>query len=321
MSGPSAKPEVRHVYQNHHLDSTRWEHYTPRADDVVISTAYKAGTTFMQTIVANLIFHDGAIPDRVQTISPWVDLRVSPVEEMAKQIANQTHRRFLKTHLALDGIAFFEEVRYIVVGRDPRDVFMSLLNHYESQTPTFYEVINRLPGRVGPPLPEYPGDVLQLWNDWIGKSWFDWESDGYPYWSMFHHAQTWWDFRHLPNILFVHYADLLADLEGEMKRVARFLDMEIPVEAWPRLVEACRFETVKKNPDKVMSEMAGVIFKDGAQSFLHKGTNGRWRDVLGPEQQAQYEATAARTLSADCARWLEDGRLPDPSVLARAAHA
>jgi aryl sulfotransferase len=41
-------------------------------------------------------------------------------------------------------------------------------------------------------------------------------------------VQSWWDFLHLPNILFVHYADLLADLEGEIRRVAQFLEIEVP---------------------------------------------------------------------------------------------
>ena len=33
------------IYQNHHLDSTRWERFAPRDDDMVIATSYKSGTT------------------------------------------------------------------------------------------------------------------------------------------------------------------------------------------------------------------------------------------------------------------------------------
>ncbi len=35
-------PKVTRVYQNHHLDSTRWSLYSPRPDDIVITTAYKS---------------------------------------------------------------------------------------------------------------------------------------------------------------------------------------------------------------------------------------------------------------------------------------
>jgi len=41
------KPSVDRIYQNAMLDSTYWEYYKPRPDDIVISTSMKAGTTWM----------------------------------------------------------------------------------------------------------------------------------------------------------------------------------------------------------------------------------------------------------------------------------
>ena len=38
-------PKLIHTYQNHTLDSTRWAHFTPRDDDIVVATPYKSGTT------------------------------------------------------------------------------------------------------------------------------------------------------------------------------------------------------------------------------------------------------------------------------------
>ena len=38
--------ERSRIYQNHHLDSTRWDKFIPRPDDIVITTSYKAGTTW-----------------------------------------------------------------------------------------------------------------------------------------------------------------------------------------------------------------------------------------------------------------------------------
>jgi len=49
-------PEVTRIYQNHTFDSMRWQKFVPRDDDIVISTSYKSGTTWMQNIVANLVF-------------------------------------------------------------------------------------------------------------------------------------------------------------------------------------------------------------------------------------------------------------------------
>lgn len=301
------RPDVRHIYQNHHLDTARWFDFKPREDDIVISTSYKAGTTFTQTIVANLLFPDGSLPAPVTTFMPWLDMRVRPLEEVTAVLEAQTHRRCIKTHLALDGLPFFDEIKYVVVGRDPRDVFMSLVNHYGEHKPEFFEMMNSVPGRVGDPFPRYDGDIHKLWRNWITRGWFDWEKDGYPYWSHLHHAKTWWEFRHLPNIRFVHYNDLLRDLEGEMRKLARWLDISVPAERWPAVVEACRFETVKAHPEKVMSDAATMFWKDGLQTFFFKGTNGRWKDVLTPEELEMYQRAMKERLPTDCARWLEEG--------------
>ena len=48
-------PEVKHSYQNHSMDSLRWNFFSPRADDIVVATSIRAGTTWVLAIVGNLI--------------------------------------------------------------------------------------------------------------------------------------------------------------------------------------------------------------------------------------------------------------------------
>lgn len=307
MSNKNTLPTLRHIYQNHHLDTQHWSEFKPRAGDIVISTAYKAGTTLMQTIVCNLLFPDGNLPAPATVLTPWLDMRLVSVEETLAQLEAQSHRRCIKTHLPLDGLPYHGQIQYVMVGRDPRDVFMSLVNHYGSHTPAFFEAMNGKPGRVGDPFPPYDGDIHKLWRDWTTRGWFDWESDGYPYWSVLHHAKTWWEFRHLPNIYLVHYNDLLRDLEGEMRALAGYLDIEVPESRWPSVVDACRFETVKANPERVLSPMIDAFFEGGARTFINKGTNGRWKEVLSAEELTLYEEAKKKTLPRDCAQWLEQG--------------
>ena len=300
-------PTRERVYQNHHLDSTRWDTVRLRDDDIVISTSYKAGTTWMQTIVANLLYPSGDIPGAITEISAWVDMRVEPLADVLAGIEAQTHRRFLKTHLALDGLPYTRNVKYIVVGRDPRDVFMSLYNHYSNHTPEMHVRINEVPGRVGPPLPHCPQDINWLWRQWISFGWFAWENDGWPYWSHLHHAKAWWAHRHLPNILFVHYNDLKTDLEGEIRRVAEYLGIDVPLRDWPRVVDAATFTTMKKNAEAIMPS-GGDSFIGGARQFIYKGTNERWRGVLSEAELALYPLAMERTLTPEAAAWLERGR-------------
>ncbi len=303
---PGPRPEVLHTYQNHLLDSTRWRQFVPRDDDVVITTSLKSGTTWTQAIVAHLILGTASIPD-INAVSPWLDRRGDAVDEVMTTLDAQTHRRFIKSHLPLDGLPFYAQVKYIVVGRDARDVFMSLWNHHTSYTDALVEEINNRPGRVGPPLPPPQQEIHAFWRDWITKGWFEWESEGYPYWGNLHHTKTWWQYRTLDNILFVHFNDMLRDLPSEIRRIARFLEIDCSNETIAEVAQRVTFGAMKQHADQFLPH-ADHAWRGGAQTFIFKGTNGRWREVLSPEELALYTQTAAKVLTPDCAAWLEQGR-------------
>ena len=55
------------------------------------------------------------------------------------------------------------------------------------------------------------------------------------------------------------------------------------------------------------NEQLEAIWKGGGSTFINKGTNGRWRDVLTDDDLNLYTAAVARELTPDCARWLENG--------------
>jgi aryl sulfotransferase len=307
-------PTITCTYQNHVLDSTRWNCYQPRSGDIVIATSYKSGTTWTQEIVRQLIFQGQDAPPR-RELSPWLDARWGPIDEVIGKLEAQQHRRFIKSHLPLDGLPFFPQVQYIVVGRDPRDVFMSLWNHHSNYTPAGLEMIashvNETPGRVGQRFPAAPEDIHIFWREWIGQGWFPWESEGYPYWGNLHHTQSWWAYRHLPNILFVHYTDLSANLAGEVKRIADFLGIPLAEESLPGMLQLLTLDAMREDQVRVDSAdpNRSSVFKDGARTFFFKGTNGRWKEVLSVEELDLYEAKAAQVLTPDCRAWLEEGRV------------
>ena len=58
--------------------------------------------------------------------------------------------------LSRDGLTIREDVKYIYVGRDLRDVFMSLWNHYRGYTEDAYALFNNPEGLVGDPIPRCP---------------------------------------------------------------------------------------------------------------------------------------------------------------------
>jgi len=305
---PSALPQVTRVYKNHHLDSTRWEHYKPREDDIILTTSYKSGTTWMQLIMMYLLApnHDY---EKVHKFSLWVGSRWNPIEERMNDLEAQTHQRCIKSHLALDGLPYYPQVKYLIVARDARDVFMSFWNHYSNYTDAFYEEINSIPNRVGDPLPRCTSDIHVAWRDWITKGWFEWESEGYPFWGNMHHTKTYWDYKHLPNIFFVHYNNLLTNPHNEIRRIADYIDIEPTDAQIDNIVALTSFQNMKENSDQIVGESSD--FKGGSKTFINKGTNGRWKDVLSEDELKLYDETVKRILTPDCAHWLETGFFKD----------
>ncbi|MBW2282361.1 MAG: sulfotransferase domain-containing protein [Deltaproteobacteria bacterium] len=303
-------PRPTRVYQNHHLDSKRWDGFQPRPDDIIVTTSYKSGTTFTQQILLHMLRgHEDPLPRR-ETVSPWLDARFhpSPIQEVLAGLESQTDRRFIKSHLPLDGLPYFEEVQYLVVARDPRDVFMSFSNHYGNYTDAAFEAANG-GDRRGAPLPPFEPDVHRRFRDWITRGWFEWESEGWPFWSNMHHTQTYWDHRQLPNLAFLHYADMLADLDGTVRRIAGIIGHDLSDDDLARIVRGSRFDTMKRaaaEEDEVGGDEPRM-FAGGESAFIYKGTNGRWKGVLDDEDLALYEQAKDRVLTPDCAEWLENG--------------
>jgi len=124
--------------------------------------------------------------------------------------------------------------------------------------------------------------------------------------AMLEHVATFWQHRRDANVLLVHFNDLKADLGGEMRRVADFLDIRIPESSWPAVVERCTFESMQNDDTR----LGGIdkLFEGGTKSFIFKGTNGRWQGVLTAEELSDYAARVAELLPPEAAKWLESGR-------------
>ena len=84
--------------------------------------------------------------ENINEISPWFDLRVPPLEAQLPSLESMIDRRQLKSHLPLDALVFSPKAKYIYIGRDGRDCYMSLYNHYKSGNDLWYHVLNDTPG-------------------------------------------------------------------------------------------------------------------------------------------------------------------------------
>ena len=293
-------PIKQRELHSHHFDSTVWNDLKFRPDDIVVATYGKSGTTWLQQILGQLIFN-GAEGIPVAELSPWLDLRVPPKEVKLGGLEAQQNRRFIKTHLPVDALVFKPEVKHIFVARDGRDVMWSMHHHHIKGNEKFYGALNETPGLVGPPLEKPNEDVVAYFNEWLDK-------DGYPFWPFWENIRSWWEIQQLDNVMLLHFLNLKQDMPGEIRKIAAYLNIEIDESKWEDILEHCSFDYMKAHAE-LSAPLGGAFWHGGAQSFINKGTNGRWRDMLSAEESARYEQMAIDNLGPECAHWLLTGEL------------
>lgn len=297
------------------MDSRRWHTFEPRDDDIIIATYRKCGTTWTQRIVDLLVFQSPetrAFGD----ISPWLDAAIfNPLDEDLATLGAQTHRRYIKSHLPFDALPLWDTVKYIHVGRDGRDAALSWQNHEQGFTVEFRQRIGARamelaaegggrPMAPPAPRPEDPREYLLQWMDELESAPEDDEA-GEP--TFFGFENTFWRERQQPNLLFVHYNDLIADLEGEMRRISDFLGIDTPNGLMPKLADAARFKAMKKSGDALFPKLR-LAFDRGADRFLNRGESGRWRQYMTEEDTRRYTNLVRKRASPGLAAWLEHGR-------------
>lgn len=300
MSGSPPTPEVVPPSREYHSadeDSTRWLDFAFRPGDIVISTRSKNGTTWMQTICLLLVLGTPELSESLTTMSPWLDWLVVPAPEVFARLDRQQRRRVIKTHTPLDGVPIHPEVRYIVVGRHPLDMAVSLYHHLENLD---RDRLRELSGGVVDTSPRALPPML----DWV-RAWVD--ADPEPTEDLdslvgvMWHLRDAWERRALPNVRLVHYDDLCADLEGQMRSLADWLGIEVAAGRWPALVEAAGLPAMRSRAADMFGDVG--VFKDPV-AFFRRGSSGAGREVLSAADLARYDARVTALAPPDLLEWL-----------------
>ncbi len=300
-------------------DSARWEGFVFRSDDIVISTPPKCGTTWCQMICALLVLQTPDLPDRLDKLSPWLDMLTRPRDEVVADLEAQTHRRFIKTHAPADGLPYDPRVTYVVVGRDPRDVALSWDNHRANTNLDELFALREATEGLDDLAELFPDGPPQYAETVEGRfwGWVDSDAPATASVSMLggteHHIATWFELidAGADNVVLLHYDDLKADLEGQMRGLADRLGIAVPEDRWPVLVEAARFESMKAKAAQAAPGMAASeAFWNDPTEFFHQGRSGQWTDILRTEEdRARYAARARALAPAAVVDWLHHGTL------------
>lgn len=293
-------------YTSSDEDSARWDGFPFRDGDIVVSTRSKHGTTWVQYLCLLLVRGGPDLPQPLAELSPWLDRLGTPREEVIARLEGQPHRRVIKTHTPLDGVPLDPRATYVVVARHPLDAAVSLYHQsfHNLDRARMRELAGASPSQDRSPEARPRPDAPAL-RDWLA-GWIADDTapadglDGLG--GVFHHVGDAWQRRGQPNVVLVHYADLQADLDGALRRLADRLAIGVPDRAWPSLVEAATFPAMRARAADLVPDRSGVI-RDPRQ-FFREGRSGAGRAALGPVDLDRYLQRAATLAPPDLLAWL-----------------
>jgi aryl sulfotransferase len=295
-------------YHGVFADSARWDRFAFRPGDVVITTPSKSGTTWMQTIVGMLLHDTTDLGMPISELSPWLDMKVRSDEEVLGLLEAQRGRRFIKTHTPLDGLPRHDDVTYIAVIRHPLDIALSDRDHAENMdTDRAFELLRAASGE-----PEHwhredaPADVVEYLRWFIDNTIQPTGSGPYGLADYANQVGTYWDARQAANVHLFHYADMWADLDGEMRRVAAALDIGVDEERWPAFVEAATLDSMRSRASLTAPEAHLGVWRSPERFFRAGGTRD-WPSLLTDDDLAHFHDRLA-DLTGDAAGWVLSGR-------------
>ena len=196
--------------------------------------------------------------------------RRTQVNEVMCRLDAQTHRRFVKTHTPLDGIPIDERARPTSWWPAIRSTWPCRSITRATTSTAHGSASSRASGCRHRRAP--PGS-----RGWL--RWIDWDPDpraqmdSLP--GVMAHLSDAWARREEPNVVLVHYDDLSADLEAEMRRIAGRLEVDVPESCRPELAAAAGFDRMRARADQLAPDAAGVL-KDPAR-FFRRGRSGAAR--------------------------------------------
>ena len=267
------------------IDSTMQSHIAWRDDDIVIAVPAKSGTTWTMNIVYQMLKGGDANFADIYAEVPWIEMVTRPgmpLQELLDHVAAmpRDRPRAFKSHGTPPELPYFASgsipaVRYIVVMRNPEEALVSAKPFLEQLSDALFEMWG-IP-RAAVVRPDFAG-----YYDVVGANLNR---------ALFAFLAAWWPLRRSPNVLFLHYNDMKRDHEGSLRRIADFLGLDPPADAWVRILEYTSFAWMKRHDIKFdgQSLVEVPMLKPGA--MVRKGAAGAaHEDGMTPELAAKVRA-------------------------------
>jgi hypothetical protein len=242
--------------------------YCPTAHDVIVSSYFKAGTTWTLQIATQIAFRGQGEFDNLHHAVPWPDVPAPPLARFMIPLSDPsparlspTGLRVIKTHLTKKHVPFSREARYIAVTRDPKDCAVSGYRFLQSLA-------------LGPLMP-----TVEHWIAYaLSPDWPD---------SWAEHLAGWWAARREPNVLFITYEELKRDHPGMVRKIAEFMGVDLTPDELAAVVEQSTFDSMKAAQHKFEPGLIVPWGKEGA--MLRRGASGNSGELLTPSLQRRID--------------------------------
>ncbi|MGO8745858.1 MAG: sulfotransferase domain-containing protein [Thermoguttaceae bacterium] len=268
--------------------------------DIVVADPFKAGTTWTQRIIQQILSNGQESAENLSDASPWLDSSLGDHGKMLEVLRAQRaqgRRRLMKSHLPADALPISRKAKYVFVGRNGMDIAASFHTYLRSFTPHTFRRINEIHEEWS-----HDGAILAV-PDSLPEFFDQWLENGCHCCDLFDVVRSWWKYKDLPNVLFVHYKDLVRGLERQIVRIAAFLGLDTTGLNVGAIAEHCDFEYMKRRAKK-MVPFRGKHMRD-PKAFFQYGPRRDFRKELTAEQIERFSDKAKEELDPACAEWLE----------------
>jgi len=238
-----------------------------KKDDIWVVSYPKAGTTLTLELVWHLINNKQELATTPHLVRcPFLEANATLREGLMDSsdpdiceilhdsiayVDNKEGRRVIKTHLPFEFLPpdLFEKCKVIYVSRNPKDVALSYYHFasadsvFSGSTENFMEMFMKGIHCMG---------------------------------HYFTHLLSGWKMKDHPNVKFVWYEELQADLVGVIRDMSIFLEHSITQENTKTLAKSLKFENMKKCPN--ITPTAGINLSADKYKFMRKGVVGDWKN-------------------------------------------
>ena len=201
-------------------------------------------------------FYDMEPPAPPSQMSSFDELLVSP------------HPWIIRTHLC---VSYYERFlkqangpKFIFVLRNPKDIIVS-----------YYYVHRDLAGMGG-----------MSWNDYF----YLYQNKKLLMGDIFDQHLGWWKYHDHPNVLFVHYEDLLDEPAKQISQLATFLGHSYSEEQIQAIVDNTSFKRMYARPNSQYSKHITEEEMSQQGTFIRKGQKGQWHSYFTDEQNAYVDS-------------------------------